>query len=406
MSGHVISLYLANWQVDATTVSSLEEAETCFSEAAASQPFDAVILDVRGFGDRAIEFARSIRATTGDRRTEVILLVGLDSYMADSSLETLDATAILAKPVRPSELFNALVSIASDGAQRNLMPHFKRRKVQTERPNFAARILVAEDNAVNQEVATAILEMMGCRIVTAPNGRTAVRLFAEEKFDLILMDCEMPIMDGIEATRRIREIETMSQALPDASAPRRTPIIALTAHALNDVRGKCLEAGMDDFLVKPFDDRQMATTLLRWLVPSGMMAGDDASGAAERPDAQPVIDPTVIEGLRALDRKGGSSRIERAVSRFMEIAPPLATTIHESCTKGDADVLWRAAHSLKSSAGALGAKLLSRRCAEIETRAREAGAEEAKSLVAGLETDLAAAIAGLKALIGETHAAA
>ena len=95
VSGHVISLYLANWQVDATTVSSLEEAETCFSEAAASQPFDAVILDVRGFGDRAIEFARSIRATTGDRRTEVILLVGLDSYMADSSLETLDATAIL-----------------------------------------------------------------------------------------------------------------------------------------------------------------------------------------------------------------------------------------------------------------------------------------------------------------------
>ena len=175
--------------------------------------------------------------------------------------------------MRPSELFNALVSIASEGSQRSLMPHFMRRKTQPERPNFAARVLVAEDNPVNQEVATGILETMGCRVVSAPNGRAAFRLFAEESFDLILMDCEMPIMDGIQATRRIREIEAMAQALPDGShARQRTPIIALTAHALNEVRDRCLEAGMDDFLVKPFDDRQLAETLLRWLVPHGTMA--------------------------------------------------------------------------------------------------------------------------------------
>jgi PAS domain S-box-containing protein len=406
VSAHVISLYLANWQLDATTVSTIEEAEAAFQEAAGTRPFDVAILDVRGFGEQATEFARTIRDAAGDRRTEVILLAGLDSYMADNNLETLDAFAVLVKPVRPSELFNALVSIASGGEQRNLMPHFKRRKFQTERPNFGARILVTEDNAVNQEVATNILELMGCRIVTAPNGRTAVRLFAEEKFDLILMDCEMPVMDGIEATRRIRAMETMAQALPDGSAQRRTPIIALTAHALNDVRDKCLAAGMDDFLVKPFDDRQMATTLLRWLVPQGMMADTNPNDVSDEPDPSSIVDPSVTAGLRAADHKGGGSRIARAVSRFVEIAPQLAATIVASSANGDPDALWRAAHSLKSSSGALGAKQLAQRCADIEARARDKGVEEARPLVAALESDLAAAIAGLNALIGETHAAA
>ena len=190
--------------------------------------------------------------------------------MADSSLERLDAAAILPKPVRPSDLFNALVSIASEGSPHHFKPHFMRRRLRPDRPNFAARVLVAEDNPVNQEVATGMLETMGCRVVSAPNGRAAFRLYAQEKFDAVLMDCEMPIMDGIEATRRIREIEAMAQGLPDGSPGRqRTPIIALTAHALGEVRETCLAAGMDDFLVKPFDDRQLAATLLRWLVPVG-----------------------------------------------------------------------------------------------------------------------------------------
>jgi two-component system, sensor histidine kinase and response regulator len=402
VSAHVISLYLASWEVDAVIVSTLAEAETEWRIAnAAPQPFDVAILDVKGLGAQAIEFAKSLREEPRGRRTEVVLLVGLDSYTTDSSLETLDAAAILPKPMRPSELFDALVTIASEGSPDNRGPHFARRKARPERPDFGARVLVVEDNAVNQEVATGILEAMNCRIVSAPNGRVAVRLFAQEKFDIILMDCEMPVMNGIDATRRIRDIEAMARG-------RRTPIIAVTAHALNEVRENCLSAGMDDFLVKPFDERQMAETLSRWLVPKGRKpdlaaaasAAKDASGTGVIVNAA-VIDGSVIDDLRSRDQKTGPSRLARAVTKFVEIAPPLYTTIQTACEMSDSEALWRASHSLKSSAGALGANQVSRRCAEIEAHARKSDIEEAKPLVAALGDDLAAAIHCLQALIGE-----
>src|SRR6202021_2705559 len=123
--------------------------------------------------------------------------------------------------------------IPRGGKVARLAPSAKRRGLHAGLPNFGARILVAEDNPVNQDVTTGVLELMGCRTVSAPNGRAAYRLFAQEKFDAILMDCEMPIMDGIEATRRVRELEAMAQALPDGAPNKgRIPIIALTAHAV------------------------------------------------------------------------------------------------------------------------------------------------------------------------------
>jgi HPt (histidine-containing phosphotransfer) domain-containing protein len=208
-------------------------------------------------------------------------------------------------------------------------------------------------------------------------------------------------------------MEAMMQALPDGAEPRRrTPIIALTAHALNEVRDRCLEAGMDDFLAKPFEDRQMATTLMRWLVPRGVVPpriAETAAGAqppgADEALLDTVIDVAVIDGLRALDRKPGSSRLARAVSRFVEIAPPLVSTIRQNCADDDAENLWKAAHSLKSSAGALGAKQLSRRCAEIESVARNSGVEGTRTLVSSLEGDLARAINGLQSTLGEAHVA-
>jgi len=245
-------------------------------------------------------------------------------------------------------------------------------------------------------------------MVSAPNGEIAVSLFAEEEFDLVLMDCEMPVMDGLEATRRIREIEATTQAPDTARLARRIPIVGLTAHALTEVRTKCFEAGMDDFLVKPFGDQQFAKTLGRWLDErrSAVIADLHPSGAPHSRANEaviPVIDTAVTDGLRARDGKGGVSRLGRAVTLFIENAPLLVATISESHANGDAEALWRAAHSLKSSAAALGAKRLSLASAEIEHGSRTSGVAAVTALVAGMENELSAATKALQALIGDAH---
>jgi PAS domain S-box-containing protein len=415
VSGHVMALYLTGWHVDPIIVSTLDEAKAAWDEAAETdRRFDVVILEMRSLEPEALAFAALVRSAGGPQRSELILLTGLDTYMVDAGLAKLDAVAILPKPVRPSELFGALVAISHGGKQPLRRGHAKQRRAHAGLPSFGARILVAEDNPVNQDVATGILELMGCRTVSAPNGRAAFRLFAQEKFDAILMDCEMPVMDGIEATRRIRELEAMTQALPagDHDVRRRIPIIASTAHAINEVRDKCLAVGMDDFLVKPFDERQMAATLARWLKPRDAVSEPDlphedeaalAANDATVPAQDAVIDTAVIDGLRALARPGRPAPLARALGRFLETTPTLVASIRAHAADGDADALWRAAHSLKSSAGALGAKQLSLRCAEIEARARETGVEAARPLVGFLDDDLAAAIAGLKAVAEAVH---
>jgi two-component system sensor histidine kinase/response regulator len=405
-SAQVITAYLHNWGIEATAVSSVPEAQRIWEEARVSGAhFDVIILDLKGLGARAVKFGRDVRTSPSTRRTEVILLVGMEGYLVEIGLEGLDAAALLPKPIRPSDLFNALATIAAGGPRRGPITKRSGHSAEDTRPNFAARILVAEDNVVNQEVAAGILEAMGCKVTIAPTGQAAVQLYVEEKFDLILMDCEMPIMDGIEAARRIREIENGSVRRPatDGRTCVRLPIVALTAHALGEVRDKCLRAGMDDFLIKPFDDRQMAQLLSRWLTQRTEAEPNDSDPPPISPAGnatQQIIDETVIERIRALDRKGRASRLERVVSQFTKIAPALVATIHEKSEEGDREALWRAAHSLKSSAGALGATILSKHCAEIEAVARDSGIEPAKPLIETLDEDLADAVRCLQSLIG------
>jgi two-component system sensor histidine kinase/response regulator len=274
--------------------------------------------------------------------------------------------------------------------------------------HFDARVLVVEDNAVNQDVATGILESMGCRVATAANGSVAVQLFPREKFDLILMDCEMPVMDGFEATRRIREVETALNGLRGIEDDARVPIVALTAHALTEVRERCLRAGMDDFLVKPFDEAQMADMLGRWLTPGDAAAAvpeamsptaTEASAippAATRPSS---IDGQAIERIRAISGEKGEALLQRVVAQFAATAPPLAAMMRSKARDGDPDAVWRAAHNLKSSAGALGAFRVSDRCAEIEVIARENGTLPSGELLAELDAALVAATRELHELI-------
>jgi two-component system sensor histidine kinase/response regulator len=397
----VLSSYLAAWGLEPVFANTVEEARKIWRRAAErSQQFDVALLDLKGFAQAGVALGQEIR--TADNRTEVIFLAGADRDQAEKSLEDVDAAAILAKPVRCSDLFNSLVAIASNSRVRGHAPFYLSHNAHAKKAHFDARILVAEDNPVNQDVATGILENMGCRVVTASNGVIATRLMEQEKFDLVLMDCEMPEMDGFDAARGIRAMEN---ARADGG---RTPIIALTAHALADIRQKCLEVGMDDFLTKPYDESQMSEALHRWIArlactpPASEPAARTLTAAATSAE-DPAINQEVLDNISAFKGANGEALFRRVVTRFAGTAPELAHSLKQQCDGGNAEELWRIAHSLKSSASALGADRLARRAGEIEKCAREQGLRSVQPLLAGLDQELAAALKSLSVMTGESH---
>ncbi|MGH6882636.1 MAG: response regulator, partial [Hypericibacter sp.] len=410
LSAHVLSLYLSNWTIDVEQASTVAEAEAALHDSVeADRGFDVVILDLKGLGAPGVALARQIRS--GAKPAELILMIGFDGWLTDDTLDMLHAFATLTKPVRPSVLFDCLASIASGSRENGVAPFFIRAASEGDRHHFAAQVLVVEDNPVNREVATGILENMGCHVITAPNGTHAIQRLAQEQVDLILMDCEMPEMDGFEATKRIRDLENLVQGQPGTETSRqRVPIIALTAHALADIREKCLKSGMDDFLVKPFDERQLGEALGRWLPPR---QGGMSSSIAETPPPEvpaaaaafSAIDGSVIDSVRTFKGKNGRELLKRIVMQFTENAPAVAATIRTATIAGEPETAWRAAHGLKSSAAALGAMRLSRSCAKIETLARETGIESVRDLLDELDAEVAAAVHGLTQLSGDTHAA-
>jgi two-component system sensor histidine kinase/response regulator len=422
VSAEIMQRYFDSWRIEAETRSSVAEAEAAWRAAAGAQhPFDVAIIDVKGFGCSGVSLARTMLAAQTAAATEVILLVGLDGSVADSSLESVGAYALLTKPPRPSVLFDCLASIAS-GARQNGVASFYLRKSGTE-PSIAfdGHVLVVEDNPVNQDVATGILENMGCSVVTAPNGAAAINRCATESFDLVLMDCEMPVMDGFEATKRLREMERVNGGLRGSGQSRsRLPIVALTAHALAEVRQQCLDAGMDDFLVKPFDEQQMVEMLGRWLTPRDVTDHHDA--APNHPDEAPdeqdeviakapstgsshALDMAAIDKIRAIGGSRHPALLHGVVTRFAETSPPIVAIIREKSGEADMAGVWHAAHNLKSSAAALGARVVTQLCSDIETRARDEDTLPSDATITLLEVELKTATRQLLELAAADAAA-
>jgi CheY-like chemotaxis protein len=403
VSAEIMSRYFSSWSIDAVMHSTAAEGEVAWQEAVRSErPFDVAIIDVKGLGCDGVKLARKMRAEEGGARPEVVLLIALDGSIADASLESVGAFALLTKPPRPSVLFDCLASIASGARENGVASFYLRKSARQAQIAFDARILVVEDNAINRDVATGILENMGCSVVTAPNGRSAVQLSMQEEFDLILMDCEMPVMNGFDATKRIREIERATEGLREVD-PQRThvPIVALTAHALVEVRERCLEAGMDDFLVKPYDEEQMVDMLGRWLDPRevAVTRGETiATAPVPAGVSEAVLDMVAIDKIRAIAAKRGSSLLEQIVSQFRAISPPLVATMREKAQDGDLQGVWQEAHNLRSSAAAIGAYRVSRCCAEIETMANQNSNLPSDEVLTALERELATAIHALREL--------
>ncbi len=250
-----------------------------------------------------------------------------------------------------------------------------------------AQVLLAEDNSVNQEVALAMLEILGCEVTVAENGHKVLAALSANHYDLVLMDCQMPEMDGYEATKLIRSQEQTNDTKP------RLPIIALTANAMEGDRERCLATGMDDFLSKPFKQDQLLEVLQRWLGSRSQPVVEtdpvEAALLASDSPGSDLLDETVLANIRALQRPGKPDILQKIVDHYLASAPQLLRQVREAIEQGDAAALRMAAHTLKSSSANLGARTLAAYCQELETMAEENALESAAQLLSEIESGYA-----------------
>ena len=249
----------------------------------------------------------------------------------------------------------------------------------TEKPEKWAegiRVLLAEDNVVNQELAKEMLCSLGCSVDVAADGRRALEAWSESTYDLILMDCQMPEMDGYQVTRLIRGKEDSGTHIP---------IIALTAHALQGDRERCTDAGMDDYLSKPFSQVELSRVLKTWSNQPGVALEEASQGSGEPPseEASPgrgFVDQKAWDQIRALDRDGSAGILNKVLKIYLDDSPRLVDQVSEAISTGDPDGLRLSAHSLKSSSAQIGALRLSELCRKLEALGRGASTSGADGL--------------------------
>ncbi|HYH42242.1 MAG TPA: ATP-binding protein, partial [Burkholderiales bacterium] len=247
-----------------------------------------------------------------------------------------------------------------------------------EQRKLGARVLLAEDNAVNRELATELLLSLDCTIEVVHNGCEAVAAAQAGGFDVILMDCQMPEMDGFEATAVLRSAES-------SSGSSRVPIIALTANAMTGDRERCLAAGMDDYLTKPFKLEQLCDVLVKWVQP-----GTPARVVPPAPVAPALtrLDVKALESIKALQRPGAPNLLDKLVTIFWGEAQRLVQAMREGVAGGDVQTVQFAAHQLKSSSANMGALTLSDLCRTLDTGARAGRLDDANRLLRLIDREM------------------
>ncbi|HRX72197.1 MAG: response regulator [Candidatus Competibacteraceae bacterium] len=365
----------------------------------AGDPYEIALLDGLMPDMTGVELALAIHEQPELCNT---LLVLLTSAMFEGEFQDKAHKAgivcQLHKPVRQSLLWSCLRQLLQPDGKKLTSSQQTCQQTLIRR---GARILLVEDNAVNQELAKAMLTESGCIVAVADQGRQAVDWLEQQTCDLVLMDCQMPVMDGFQATALIRERERQQ-------ADRgRLPIVALTAHAVSGDRERCLKAGMDDYLSKPFSQANLVKILNRWLPTlvqlslepspstSHLLAGEGSENRSSGESAEP-IDQQVLEQIRILERRGAPGLFSRLIGFYLRDAPKLIEKLKKAVADDDHDALCIAAHTLKSSSANVGAMLLEGLCKKLEMQARQRQAVDAMQQLVEIEEAFDAAQAILR----------
>jgi len=390
-SREVLHHQLGVWGIEVDLAAS--GADALARLATAARPFDAVVLDMKMPGMDGLEVARRLRAEPR-QALPIIMLSSLGDDAPVRVREELGISCWLVKPVRQAMLLDCLSGVVGGGGSAapaaETQLEEKPRAVQVTPLRPGIRVLLVEDNIINQEMALGILNAFGCATTVASNGVEALHSFEAGEFDVVLMDCHMPEMDGFAATAEIRRRET-------ASGSRRTPVVALTAFAMEGDRQRCLDAGMDDYLAKPFKIDALRAMVQRWTsaeAPQPQMLAGTEPAISDEP-----VDREALERLRGLQRPGQPDIARRIIGLYLESAPGLVASARAAGAAGDAAGLAAAAHSLKSSSAHVGALKFSRQCAQLEALARTGKIAEAGGAMAEFETEFERVGAALRDLL-------
>ncbi len=392
---HILDAHLTHWGASVQSATSGREALRILGDQNATHPpVTMALLDIHMPEMDGIDLAQAIRASAGSPHLRLVALSSVGQPDQDPRLSPSLFDAWLRKPIHQSLLKDCLTRLC-----RN-MPEDESPVVvqpQHDTQTFSGHVLLAEDNPVNREVACSMLELLGCTSAVAENGKEAVAAAERGSFDLILMDCHMPEMDGMTATGVIRTQE--GQHAP----PRHITIVALTANALEGDRQRCLSAGMDDYLTKPFTLNQLKATLQRWLpgrsvntpaAPSPSPA-PHADSLKETPvpvtQAPPTsedhLDLHAWQAFRARQRPGQANFLHKALTLYIPHAEAQLTRLEQGMAGGDIQAITAIAHTLKSSSAQLGAYRLAGLYAEVEAAGRAGKTSELPPLVQRLRPE-------------------
>ncbi len=383
----ILSQQLSQWGVQVLAVPGGEQALQSLREAwLEKEPFQIALLDLVMPGMDGLELANAIKAEPDIANVQLALLSSA-SFLASEDAQASGIATILTKPVHIKALKNCVRSLM--GKQIDLATHNIEMVEQSIRPT--GRLLVAEDNLVNQEVARVVLEQMGMVVDVVNDGREAVDAVCRNKYDLVLMDIHMPDIDGIEATAIIREWEH-SEGL-------RTPIAALTANAMAGDRERFLASGMDDYLSKPFARAELVALVLKWLPEDVTSCSDQAVGVTEQSpvavdaidkDGQPpALDSAALSQLQSIYSGEKRAKLPGIIKLFLDSSEQLKADLTRFLGEGDAENVYKTAHSLRSSCANLAALHLAQCCAALEQTGRSGELSGASGQLIAVENEYA-----------------
>ncbi|MBW2419969.1 MAG: response regulator [Deltaproteobacteria bacterium] len=407
----IVCQHLGNWGCRVGMAESAPPAlDELLGAARREDPYDLVLLDMMMPGMTGLELAARIRDEPSICSTKLVMLTSVGLSMTQREQAELQMDAQLTKPVRQRELRRVVagaVGVPIEEQTRSSDPASE--SPTHESPvsrDWNPRVLLAEDNQVNQEVATAMLDDIGCRVTVVGNGLLACEAVERNSFDIVLMDCQMPELDGFEATERIRaRDEERSQNSQGEARRTRLPIVAVTAHAMEGDRNRCLEAGMDDYLSKPFSRASLVEMIERWVdrssvdqahdtpepavADSGEVSeGAEGSEGCEEKAWVDSVDDSVLDQLAAIPGAEESGLVARVISLYIETSYPIGAEIRAAAEQSDAGELSKTAHKLKSSSFEVGAMGLGELCKRLEVMGRTESLDGAAALAVELESEL------------------